>query len=70
MTSSAPLIHVQFAPSHLHRSLKLPYPLLKVSPVPPKSQRFPAESVHDTEPTRHPGTFPGAGTPFVPYVPD
>jgi hypothetical protein len=38
-------------------------------PNPPKSQRFPLLSIHETALLRAPGMLEGAGVPFVPYTP-
>src|ERR1035437_718102 len=59
-------VHCPLAMFHFQRSFRYPIPL---AAYPPKSQRFPVESVQETDFSRSPGTVSRAAAPFVPYVP-
>src|SRR5208282_1377314 len=64
-----PPTHVHCPAPYFHRSLSRPLLSAESSPAPPKSQKFPDESVQLTAPLRAPGTLLAAAVPSVPYVP-
>src|ERR1039458_2038644 len=66
---SSPATHVHSPLLNFHRSLRTSTLPVESMPVPPNSQRFPAESLHELASTRAPGVFAEPGMPFVPYMP-
>src|ERR1700689_1641284 len=69
--ASGPVTHVHWpeASEYSHRSFRSPGTSAEFNPSPPKTQKLPAASSQEKEPTRPPGTLPAAAVPCAPYTP-